>query len=281
MNSKLSPDNKIINGLWISPDGKPLSDLERLCIYSFTANGHDFHLWTYGDLPNIPADTAPGKVVVRDGNEILPKSKIFVSHNRLANFCDWFRWELMRKIGGWYADMDMICIRPISFAEDIVFCKEAEDFVNSAFMKWTRGHSFAVAMADACTNPGKITPWDARKLRIKKMLRPFVFWMSAHEIQGSGESGGPEGFTRAAKHFGIFQDALPFWQTMFITHKDAGSFFNDELHDSGVLQALLQNAHAVHIWHNGMRRRGIDPNGTFSPNSPYEILKRRYLPELQ
>ena len=48
----LSADNKVING--ISPDGKLLSNLERLCIYSFCANGHDFYLWTYGDFPNIP-----------------------------------------------------------------------------------------------------------------------------------------------------------------------------------------------------------------------------------
>ncbi|MGI9297604.1 MAG: hypothetical protein ACR2QC_06880 [Gammaproteobacteria bacterium] len=57
----LAPDNKVINGLWISPDGKPLSNMERLCIYSFCANGHDFHLWAYGDLPNVPKDAGPGK----------------------------------------------------------------------------------------------------------------------------------------------------------------------------------------------------------------------------
>ena len=30
---ELSTDNKIINGLWISSDGKPLSNLERLAAF--------------------------------------------------------------------------------------------------------------------------------------------------------------------------------------------------------------------------------------------------------
>ena len=276
----LSPDNKIINGLWISPDGRPLSNLERLCIYSFCAHGHDFRLWTYGDLPNVPQDTAPGKVEVCDGNEILPADKIFYVKKMLAGFGDYFRWELMRQVGGWYADMDMVCLRPIDFADEVVFVGERIGDVNSNFIKFPKGHSIACAMADACANPLKIVPWDTRRRRLIKIKRRLKFWMKVLERQSFGESGGPKGFSLAAQHFGITQNAKPAWTTDFIGLAGHQYYVNEELHDLGVLQPLLNRAYAVHFSNTVFASDGIDKNGTFHPNSPFEILKRRYLPEL-
>ena len=157
MTPPLTPDNKIVNGLWISPDGKPLSNLERLCIYSFCANGHDFRLWTYGDLPNIPRDTSPGKVEVRDAAEILPANKMFRVKGSLANFSDWFRWELMVRFGGWWVDMDMVCLRPLAFEELIVFCQEKTGMINNNFLKFPRGIEFPHLMANACANPSPLS----------------------------------------------------------------------------------------------------------------------------
>ena len=45
------PTNHVIQGLWI---GSELSMLERLSIASFLDNGHDYHLYTYGDVRGIP-----------------------------------------------------------------------------------------------------------------------------------------------------------------------------------------------------------------------------------
>ena len=86
-----------INGLWI---GSSLSKIERLCIRSFQDHGHPFVLYTYGDIGNVPPGT-----IVRDGNEILPKSESepFIARGNIANFADWFRWELLRTRGGYWA----------------------------------------------------------------------------------------------------------------------------------------------------------------------------------
>ena len=277
----MTPDNKIINGLWISPDGKPLSDLERLCIYSFCANGHDFHLWTYGDLPNIPRDTSPGKVEVRDGNEILSADKMFYVRRSLAGFSDWFRWELMRKIGGWYADMDTVCLRPLSLSDEIVMYKDSPDGINCSVMKFPKGHYFAEALADACEHPGRIVPWDTPKRRLKKTVLLLKFWKNAHEKQGWGGAGGPEPQTLAARHFGIFQDTKPFWMSHFIPWNFIACLFNEDLHDAGVLSPLLSNAHTIHFCSKSMGNTGLKKNGIYHPNSAFEILKRRYLPELR
>ncbi|HKB65528.1 MAG TPA: hypothetical protein VKC61_06695 [Pyrinomonadaceae bacterium] len=61
--------NKTIQGLWI---GRELSLMEQLSISSFLQNGHDYHLYVYEEVKNVPAGT-----VVRNANEILPAARIF------------------------------------------------------------------------------------------------------------------------------------------------------------------------------------------------------------
>ena len=277
----MTPDNKIINGLWGCREGETLSNLERLCIYSFCANGHDFRLWTYYDVDNVPTDTAPGKVIIGDAESVLPKSKMFFAKSDLATFSDWFRWELMRQIGGWWADMDMVALRPIDFADDVMLGKEAYGSINPAFMKFPKGHYFAEAIAGACANPNKIVPWDTRKRWLRKMLRRILFWQKSHSWLSRGEGGGPGACALAARHFGVFDVAKPAWISTYILFQHINFLFDEELHQAGLLQPILQNCYAMHFWSNILSKEGIDRNGQFPPNSPFEILKRRYLPELR
>ena len=66
--------NKNIHGLWI---GSKLSSIELLCINSFIANGHKFHLWVYEDLENI----LPEAVILEDASKIIPKEEVFYYKN--------------------------------------------------------------------------------------------------------------------------------------------------------------------------------------------------------
>lgn len=119
----LSPENKIVHGLWI---GNSLSKLELLTITSFTNNGHIFYLWTYEPLlTNIPEN-----VIIKDANEIIPENKIFrykhknqFGHGKgsLGGFSDIFRYKLLYKYGGWWTDMDVTCLKPLNFVEPYVF----------------------------------------------------------------------------------------------------------------------------------------------------------------
>lgn len=109
--------NKIIQSLWI---GGSLSVIEQLCIRSFLAQGHDFHLYTYGEVKNIPGGT-----LVRDANEIVPASAIFKdSRGRVATFADYFRYQLLFQKGGWWVDMDVFCLRYFEVADPYCFASE-------------------------------------------------------------------------------------------------------------------------------------------------------------
>ena len=84
--------SSIIQTLWI---GGSLSLMEQLCVASFIKNGHEFHLYTYGEVLNVP-----NGAVIKDANEIIPESEIFTYCNgSYAGFADWFRWALLCKKG--------------------------------------------------------------------------------------------------------------------------------------------------------------------------------------
>ncbi len=276
-------DNKIINGLWGCYEGETLSNMERLCIYSFCAHGHDFHLWTYADLPNVPADTAPGKVIVRDGNEILPKSKmrVYRNANTMALFADWFRWELMRQCGGWYMDMDVVCLRPFDFSREIVFGTETALLFQAHVMKFPKGHFLAAEMTESCASPTRLMPWDKGRRKTRKILKFMQFWRNPHISQKRGYVGGPPGFTAAVNHYGLQAHAAPQWYFDPIHYDLYPQMMDDSLHRRKMLTPILESSFGIHLYRSCWTTGGCGTDGDYHPNSLYEVLKRRYLPELQ
>lgn len=114
--------NKIVHGLWI---GDSLSNIEKLCIHSFIANGHEFWLWLYEPISDMPT-----AAIVKDANEIIAKSEVFSYSNTnkfghgkgsYAGFSDIFRYKLLHQYGGWWTDMDITCLKPLNFNADYVF----------------------------------------------------------------------------------------------------------------------------------------------------------------
>ncbi len=119
----MTQDNKIVHGLWI---GTELSVVELLCINSFISNGHEFHLWVYDNLSTV----LPDAVILGDANTIIPKSEVFAYRNKnqyghgkgsFAGFSDIFRYKLLFLYGGWWTDMDVVCLRSLDFLEPYVF----------------------------------------------------------------------------------------------------------------------------------------------------------------
>src|SRR5437763_16269280 len=141
----LNVGNRIIQGLWIGPK---LSIMEQLSIASFLQNGHDYHLYIYNELPNVPKGA-----VIRDASEILPASAIFQYKDRpsYAGFSNFFRYKLLLERGGWWADSDVVCLRPFDFPDEYVFGSElthqGDEVPNVGFVKAPAG---SAAMAVAC-----------------------------------------------------------------------------------------------------------------------------------
>ena len=157
---------------------------EKLCARSFIDNGHEFHLYIYGDVGGIPEG-----VTVKDGNEILPEKHIFQDKSiTYGTFADWFRYALLLKKGGCWVDMDMVCIKPFDFDSEIFFGSTLDYYLNCVF-GLPAGHPLAAAMEKRCREyPNKKNAsWTQvagpivftkyiRQFGLEKYVKPSVYF---------------------------------------------------------------------------------------------------------
>lgn len=88
-----------------------LSRLEILSINSFIYHGFKVILWSYDKIPNTPHGCE-----LRDAREILSEDQVFInSKNSFASFADLFRYAVLSRYGGLYADTDVICLKPVQY----------------------------------------------------------------------------------------------------------------------------------------------------------------------
>ena len=108
---KLAVDlNRVVQGLWI---GDSLSKVECACMRSYLSYGHEFHLYAYKEFENLP-----GGVLWKDANAVIPERDIFTyqkgpGKGSYGAFANLFRYKLLSERGGWWTDMDFICLSPL------------------------------------------------------------------------------------------------------------------------------------------------------------------------
>jgi len=233
----------IIQSLWI---GAPLSNLEKLCVQSFLDHGHKFHLYTYADIDGVPEGA-----VIKDGNEILPYSELTGGVTQEPGvLSDYFRYALLNKKGGWWVDMDTVCLRQFDFPEEIVFCKWASGrytFPNSP-LRFPAGHPLMITLQKVIQ----------KNLHRKGLVRTKV--------------GGPPIFTEQVYKANLQHLAVPSMR-FFLPHENEAAYFNDSYRDGLHFPA---NAHALHVYNSVLVRRGVDKNAQFDAESLFEQLKARH-----
>jgi hypothetical protein len=234
--------NRIVQGLWIGSD---LSALEYLSISSFLANGHEYHLYTYGDVGNVPAGT-----VVKDGAEILPDSMIFQyrQHKSYSAFSNFFRYKLLLDRGGWWIDTDLVCLKPFDFPEEYVFSSEravGNEFINVGAIKAPAGSELMAYAWDVCMGKdreelvwGEVGPRlmadGVKKFSLERYVRR------------------PEAFCPIG--YGDWQKIL----------------------EPGVSWEMGAATYAIHLWNESWRRAAQDKNRRYHPDCLYEQLQRKY-----
>jgi hypothetical protein len=253
-------DNSIIQGLWIGPR---LSPLERLSIASFLANGHAFHLYAYDPIDGVPEGTR-----VLPAEAILPRSRIFryrePAYGRLAKlrsrvfgaklgsyagFANLFRFKLLLEKGGWWVDLDTVCLRPFDFPGEYVFSSEIDrgaEAVDLAAIKVPAGSAIAGYLFQ---ESDRKTPKD----------------LYYGEI-------GPVLLGRAVERFHLQQYVQPSHVFCPIDFPDWEAALR-----SGGDSKICPEAFAVHLWNEMWRRNGRDKDAVYPPDCLFERLKSRYL----
>jgi hypothetical protein len=110
-----------------------LGGLERLSLASLKRHHSDVFLHCYEDPGLVPAG-----IVVEDARKIVPERlfRLAEQQRKFAMFTDLFRYDVLAMRGGFWVDLDVICIRPFpEYGEQMAFTGsqakpgEAETFV--------------------------------------------------------------------------------------------------------------------------------------------------------
>lgn len=238
----------VVQSLWMGSGS--LSDVERLAINSFIKNGHEFHLYTYGHMENVPT-----AAIVKDANEIIPQDKSFVINpvahvnGCYSSFSDFFRWKLILDRGGWWVDCDLVCLKPFDITSEYVFVggqgkPGSDDCIASHVFRSPKGSA--------------IMQWSWEQCQT----------MNPHTM--SWGAGGPPLITEAVDKFGFLKDILPLMQFCPIHYRDfPAAWLTPDA-------PPLPDVYAIHFFSSQWRIKGIDKNGTYPATCLYEQLKKRF-----
>jgi mannosyltransferase OCH1-like enzyme len=236
-------NNRIIQGLWIGPE---LSVMEQLSISSFLMNGHDYHLYVYDEVKNIPPGTS-----VKDASEILPSASIFQykQYPTYAGFANFFRYKLLLEQGGWWIDTDTICLKPFDFPEQHVFSSEmcrGLEVITSGIIKAPAGSQVMAYAWGVCQTKN---PED-------------LVW---------GETG-PRLMAEAVSNFSLEQYKKPYQAFCPLSYSEWHKVLEPDFET-----AFEKTTYAIHLWNEMWRASGQDKNQQYHPDCLYEQLKGKYL----
>ncbi len=254
-----------VQGLWI---GDQLSPIEELCIRSFQYHGHEFHLYAYQPLKNVPSG-----VIMHDANDIVPAEKIYRSDGgRLSSFANMFRWVLLNARGGQWVDMDMICLKPFDFTDEIVFGFQDERTVNTAVLRFPKGHILTTIMKKVCDDVNIFQPIDTPKSVAKKIVRKVVFGKEKSRARTRfTEPGGPDYFTKFLVHYDLLQYAKPVNWFYPISSKSALDVFAS----AEKTKQAVKESYAVHLWNGALGHKSeFDEGG--AEESLFDQLRAQY-----
>ena len=234
--------NHVVQGLWI---GSELSRMEVLSIRSFLKNGHEYHLYVYDDVRNIPSGT-----VVKNGADILSPSLVFQykEHKSYSGFSNLFRYKLLLEKGGWWVDSDLVCLKPFDFAADYVFSSEfsnGQHYINCGAIKAPAGSDLLNSV------------WETARAKDPEKL----VW---------GEIG-PKLLGQAVREFSLeeyVREPLAFCP---IGYADWATIL-----DPSARQEFGDATYAVHLWNEIWRRNGQDKNRIYPSDCLYEKLLRAF-----
>lgn len=235
----------LVTSLWV---GEKLPPVSRLCIKSFLDYGHDFQLFCYKEYEDLPTG-----LKLRDAREILPEEEIFrdTSHSSFAAFADWFRMKFLSEEGGFWVDMDVVCLKKGIPADETWFCRQNASEVAVGAVRFPAHHLVPTALANLANDPASPVPWDTpEEKRAKEELRQRLPDVRERRRQIPWGFCGPQGFTRALKHFGLYEQAASPPHMYPVAWEEWQTLYSGEV---SLSSPTMEKAWAVHLWGEMLR----------------------------
>jgi hypothetical protein len=233
----------IVQSLWVGPR---LSVMEQLAIRSFLHHGHPFHLYTYGRVEQVPAGTT-----VLPADEIRPSSEVFCNEaeghdgENVSAFADEFRYKLLLDRGGWWTDLDSVCVRPLEFRDEHVLGYEREPdgrrHVATGLIKAPAGSPLMEYCWERC---------EADRLRrVRGETGPRLMAEALERVPTPVRILEPSAF-----------NPIDYWQVWQLIRE----------------RQMPERCYAIHLWNSKWQRERLDPDAVYDLECIYEQLKRRF-----
>ena len=141
----------VVQSFWF---GSRLPALQVLSLRSFLAHDHEYHLYTFDPVENVPDG-----VRLMDASAILPRDSVFTyqkgfGRGSASAFSNLFRYKLLHERGGWWVDTDVVALRPFDLDSEFVFATErdihGETTTASCVIKSPAGADYLRYCLDEC-----------------------------------------------------------------------------------------------------------------------------------
>ena len=229
--------------------------MEQCSAISFMRHGHPYHLYVYDHVDGIPDG-----VVIKDANEILNRDRIFKYSgiDSYAGFANVFRYKLLFERGHYWADTDMICLRPVRIDGEHVFARQRlpllrlrRPCLNGCMMRAPEGSPVMKACYEASiAKDPKALQWG----EIGPRLLTAVVSRQGYDR-----------FCAAPSAF----CPIDFWKWRDIICPHAWVRARNRFR--------MRNSFAVHLWNEMWRRAGVSKDARFPAPCLYEMIKARYM----
>lgn len=250
-----------VGTLWI---GGPLSWLEQLCLKSFVDRGQRITLFSYEDIPNVPAG-----VIHRNGREIIDTDDFikYEQKDSFALFADLFRLYMIRHCPGMiWVDTDVYCLRPMAYDSDYVMAYElpGEHRVNNAVLGLPADSGILAQMLDFTSDRYAVPSFLPRK-RQEAMRRAAARGRPVHVSQMPWGVWGPMMVTHFVHALGLEDHILSLNAFYPITFPDRFKYLRHADLAEGLITA---DTTALHLWASNKRpignnHAGLPPRGSY------------------
>ena len=210
-------------------NGARISGYEAACISSFLVHGHDFTLYSYGEIENLPAGVTKGDARDITDEADLTRFRINGRAN-LSHFSDLFRYELFEHSDHAWVDMDMMALRPVDLSP-------ADDLLAREDAKTLCGAVMRLA--------GKPTELTSLIAKTKAMRDRDLIWGAT----------GPRLLTSVFNRQSVFKKAHAPEFFFPIHYDDSWKMLLPEFKDECV--ELCRSAFTVHFWNDRLVKIGV------------------------
>lgn len=227
--------------------GDSLPKFAVMAMQSFLDHGHDYHLYSYSGL-ELPAGAR-----LLDAGQILPSNRVFHyrqpdgSRGSVSAFSNLFRYEMLRRNGGWWIDTDVVCLSRDVPQTDTFWGWQDLKWICSAILKVPPGHPLAEQAFHEADSAGTDITW--------------------------GQCG-PYMVTRLVRQLGLEDRSCPPEIAYPVYHTEHLLPVTTEGHDEAVRR--LDGKPFLHLWHEKFRRSNDPRIDNPEPGSFLDTVYRRH-----